>query len=627
MVFAAALALGLVPFLTPLLPAVARYGAPEVRLFTAIFCAVCFCGALSLILGATTIGRDLSEGRLGFYFARPLPAGAIWGGKFLGVWSVVLGSAVLIVLPVGLADVKSPWRGGGGFSFGWGALAGAWAALFLAVAGAALFCLALGNVVSLSVRGKSGWMLGDLVLLVLYAAAVWLILVPLIEIAAWTLLTRAATGLAIGGSIALLASGLAQVAVGRTDSARGARARFVMLWGVLLLPVLGCLAYVRWLVTPSPGDLASAWVDCAAAKTDWVALGGYAPGRANITATFLYDLASGRSVRAALVRNSAIDVAADGTAAAWTRRALFGGESSREVWFCRLDAADLRPRRTPITGRFWNLRLSPGGARLAVEQDNRVAVYDLATGRLLSAAESLDEANNIRIVFRDADHLLIYRMTSPGRGEELRTATVTVSVLDIPARRLSTLARIDGVHRPFTLALDDRRQHVLVWDQEEEAVLWDAASGLRLASLGRLGPDAHHAVFLSDGRTAVAQASGGAGRLRLFSAQGQPDRVYELGPVGFVRIGAEPAPGKLTLAIDPAAQGFWGGANTYLLDLASGELRRIARHSMPTAALLHWRLSVMEPGSEVTRLVQRTGGAFLRLDPGTATAVPFSLKR
>lgn len=59
-----------------------------VRDLAAVTTAVGIALAFALILGATVVVRDLSEHRLGFYFARPLSPGEIWVGKILGAFAL-----------------------------------------------------------------------------------------------------------------------------------------------------------------------------------------------------------------------------------------------------------------------------------------------------------------------------------------------------------------------------------------------------------------------------------------------------------------------------------------------------------------------------------------------------------
>lgn len=49
----------------------------------AVIAAVPSAWAVALLMGGSVIARDLGEGRLGFFYARPVPWWAIGGGKLL----------------------------------------------------------------------------------------------------------------------------------------------------------------------------------------------------------------------------------------------------------------------------------------------------------------------------------------------------------------------------------------------------------------------------------------------------------------------------------------------------------------------------------------------------------------
>src|SRR5262249_60041651 len=104
-------------FLAPLLKAPRSHSAADIRLMAAAFLAVTVAAALSLMLGATAIGSELSGRRLGFYFSRPIGGGAIWAGKLAASWVLVLLVSAIVLLPAVLSDVTGlkemvgPWFG------------------------------------------------------------------------------------------------------------------------------------------------------------------------------------------------------------------------------------------------------------------------------------------------------------------------------------------------------------------------------------------------------------------------------------------------------------------------------------------------------------------------------------
>src|SRR5438105_3374251 len=78
----AAAAAGILPFLIPLLPWV-HSDAATARGVTAFATTLNIGLGFALALGGTVLVRDLADGRISFFFSRPIPAFAIWGGKLL----------------------------------------------------------------------------------------------------------------------------------------------------------------------------------------------------------------------------------------------------------------------------------------------------------------------------------------------------------------------------------------------------------------------------------------------------------------------------------------------------------------------------------------------------------------
>lgn len=67
-----------------------------------------FPAASALAVGGSLIGRDLAERRLSFYFSRPLAAGSLWAGKFLGGAALVVASFVCCILPLARSLAPAP---------------------------------------------------------------------------------------------------------------------------------------------------------------------------------------------------------------------------------------------------------------------------------------------------------------------------------------------------------------------------------------------------------------------------------------------------------------------------------------------------------------------------------------
>nr|MDQ5873061.1 hypothetical protein [Acidobacteriota bacterium] len=101
-VWVAAGVASLIPIVFPLVPGMQGEPAGEVQAITAFALAGAFCAGLAIVLGASVVGRELADRRLGFYFSRPLSAFAIWAGKFFGALLLMFGAAFLVLLPATL---------------------------------------------------------------------------------------------------------------------------------------------------------------------------------------------------------------------------------------------------------------------------------------------------------------------------------------------------------------------------------------------------------------------------------------------------------------------------------------------------------------------------------------------
>jgi hypothetical protein len=231
--FALGLAVGLVPFLWPLN---GFGGRVDREIFAAVTIDSFLLGAAALC-GASVIGRDLAENRLGFYFVRPVPWWSIWGGKMLAAVGLALGSALLVALPVILVD-------------GGAAPVGHPFAIALAVLAAVLF-VAVGHAASVAYRANSPLLILDLVLApVVFGSGLMLVkrLVAQKALAphGWVPFPMSIFVLAGAVSFAFLAAGAVQVRQGRTDPRRGHKALSLTLWLLLGTIVAALFGYGEW---------------------------------------------------------------------------------------------------------------------------------------------------------------------------------------------------------------------------------------------------------------------------------------------------------------------------------------------------------------------------------------------
>ena len=106
-VIISATAFALLALLVPFMPGVQSGERRGALVVTSFILAVNFTAGLAAILGASILGRELSDGRLSFYFSKPMSSNAIWFGKLIAAALLILVCFAIIALPGLLAGMKS----------------------------------------------------------------------------------------------------------------------------------------------------------------------------------------------------------------------------------------------------------------------------------------------------------------------------------------------------------------------------------------------------------------------------------------------------------------------------------------------------------------------------------------
>jgi hypothetical protein len=186
----------------------------------AAICALVFGVVMSLVVGSALVGRELAERRLSFYFARPIGAASIWGGKFLGGLAIVIASQLLVLAPslIGYRIV-----GDDVISI----------AVVLALP---IGLLALGIVAGIAFRSKSLWVGVDLTVLVgtgLLARWTFLILDPRSEFGLSPFFAKISLVGAGVATLILVAASAAAVIAGRCELSRAHRAASLVMLSLL----------------------------------------------------------------------------------------------------------------------------------------------------------------------------------------------------------------------------------------------------------------------------------------------------------------------------------------------------------------------------------------------------------
>ena len=279
----AATAFAVLPFLLATIPAIrGRNGPGDIIATGAGLLAIGFTGGLALILGGSVIGRDLSEGRLSFYFARPVGAASIWFGKVAGAVALIAGVFAIIILPARIAA-------SGAWQHSWGKNA---SLLAVTVVGIAVALFFMAHVIGSFVRSRSAWIGLDFVALCLAALAAFLILRPLLESGAFEASRALAIAIGSGVAIALIGCVAWQLERGRTDRRRSHAALSQFLWAVIGVTLALAGAFVAWMLAAKPGDLKSIEAETQS-RGPWVMVSGEARGRMDYHPAFVYNSETG----------------------------------------------------------------------------------------------------------------------------------------------------------------------------------------------------------------------------------------------------------------------------------------------------------------------------------------------
>ncbi|HSS51321.1 MAG TPA: hypothetical protein VLX28_20450 [Thermoanaerobaculia bacterium] len=607
-----ALILGLVPLAAPLVPGLPAASPAEVRSGVALGLALIISLVLALFLGGSVIARDLGERRLGFYFARPLTGGAIWGGKLAAAAALAAGAGALALLPVlCLGEVPDPggyWGSfvNGGAILGRAGLATVWLVVLVLV-------VLVSHAGSVILRSRSPWLFLDLAALGLTVATGWICLGILARDGAglaasndlrqvvpsrFLLLQYIELAVAAVVILALATAGAAQVSRGRTDLHRGHRILSLVLWGILLPASLALAGYTAWFESPSPRDLVSVDNVMVAPAGPWIALYGQTAHRGGYLPGFLLDAGTGRFVRANFGmpswyrgRPPFVRFAADSRRVAWLQASGDPGwpdELDLMTLDLRRPGASPRPAQLALKTSVSAFALSPDASRVSAVQNRRWIVAEVDSGRLLASAPVPEDYHPQEfLVFTGPGRVRRFTLDaiwSPQRTQEI---LLTVWDLDVASGKVThTDVRETVMGNPLWLVSPTGDHWLLRTGKALQ--LRDGATGKLIAEIG--GKE-DRASFLPDGRIALlARPQDGSDLKILDPATGAELRRFHFPVVRTVLVADQPGPDRLRVVTrGPEGTAPW---QLWTLDLATGEAHpgpRLALTSLPLRRTSGWR--------------------------------------
>ncbi len=608
-----ALALAVLATAMPWLPGLGGHQPGDVRGVAAGSLALLVGLLLAAAFGVGLIGRDLSEGRLGFYFARPVSGVAIWLGKLAAAMVLILGCELIVLLSGVLGGLPRL-----------GQSEDEWIPVVLLTA-APLLVLVLVHGVGVMVRARTAWLALDLVGTAGFVLVSWLSLQPLVDLGADMASAVVAGCLAASLLVALLVAGGLQVAHGRTDMVRSHLVLSLALWSMLAVAGAGAAGYGWWLRSFTAADVEGAWAWSENRDGSWFVVMGTAPGRLGVHRGFLVS-ADGRHELAlptsSSLRYPQFSFSDDGSTAVWV-----GGDGrSGPLVFADLRANPPEPEATTlVVDAPRTLHLTPSGRRLAMVEEGLLTLTSLPEGRLVSSVRLPQDLERAGVFLLDDDHArLVTRLSTDDGTPLLRQADVDLDSGVIVRR--PDIPDIDDELVVYDASMARLAVRPPRWAPEtREAMVFDAMSGLPLRRLDR-EREGTVLGFLSDGRLlAVRDDEECDGVLSLVDlATGDVTEVEVPLPTEgsfFREVGAN--------AMVVATDGSWStGFRLESLDLGTGHRRLVGEGLFPLWGG-DWVFGGGDAGPVLwsraggrTSLLVRRDHELLRWDPQTGELTP-----
>jgi hypothetical protein len=585
-VFAATLLAGLMVF--PLawgVHAGSGFSAAEARDAAAFTLALAWGFGLAAVLGATVIGRDLSEGRLSFYFSRPVSGLALWAGKMGAALTMTLAAMGITLLPatlaggglLRLAPIDNPF-----FLWDWGRdTLSPWVTSLACLLLAALV-LAAAHAVSVMVRSRSPMILLDAVLASVAGVAVVVLYRRLDFWEAYPVFVLLLPVLLLVLLAALLAAGAVQTTAGRSDLKRGHKMLSVTLWAVLFCGLFAGGLYARWYVSVSPTDLKAVAEAVGAPEGPWVSIAGLAEHRGPYAQPgFLLNSQTGAWTRVGWrFWGPSPAFSPDGRYAVWTEWSHTRAGERPELVAADLTGPEPKLVRPQVQlPPRWALRpfFSPDSSGLALLTDDELLLFRLPafeqTGalRLPPPPSHCDASWSGR--FAGNERILLYQRICPGKPGEETPAALKLYAFDTASRKFEVTGSVPSYFgtlfwvspdggRLLTRSGGRGKVGVTLRDGRTGDVVKEIAAGLESA----------WPAFLPDSRIVVVGRTGDETSARLVSGEGDELRNYPLGKgIAAVFVG-QPRSGSLLFLSKPLQEKGWLLAKSMLLDLGTGKM-------------------------------------------------------
>ena len=338
-----------------------------------------------------------------------------------------------------------------------------------------------------------------------------------------------------------------------------------LFWPAAILVTLVTGLYAAWLTTPDLADLDAITMVQEAPNARWALVGGQDDQRRGYDATFAVDRTTGASRRMPTVLWWGTVFSRDGRVMAWLQpEAGALGPAALTLHTRRLDVDDARDEDRGIRATGRGLALSDDGSRAAVVDGGRIAIHDLATGKLLGAAPmpAWNARNAMFFVTPD-----VVRIVQAGASEG---DPVRIHELDLSTRSFrQTGQSVAGLGILRSASGDGS----LLFNGQRHVV--DGRTVATVAMLPEWSAEGQRGRMLHDGSVVRTGRIGGAAHLQIFGRDGTLRHEAALPGAEFAFVSAATSDGKLVVAGSR-----WSGREvtarqTYVVDIASGKIERV----------------------------------------------------
>jgi hypothetical protein len=610
-VAAVAVAAAVIAAAMPLMPGLGNYQPDDVRTVSASTLALAVGWGLALLFGATIIGGDLSEGRFGFYFARPVSGLTVWWGRILAVLTLVLVCEAVVLIPSLFGQISDLTSSN---DWWWPALVGYLVMPFL--------LLLLAHAVSIMARARTAWLFLDLSGAVVFAILAWVSLRPLLVIGTELALWVIAGALIAALLIALSVAGGAGVAIGRVDLPRAHGALSLALWATLAVLTAAITFYSGWLRHFGPADFDDVQVSTLAPDGRWVEAIGRSGRRLDVRRRCLVSITDKRWIPLPGVWGGYpedVFYSADGTTALW--RGPASSDEPRALWWADLGRRDPSARQTNlVVARDALLALSSAGDRLAILEEGTVSFYELEDEQLVTAVRLPEGFDHVTTLFPSEEILRLFVRVGNRDRQSLLIVNVVVSTGEIVPT-----GKVKEVKEKSVLIVDGGLKHMIVWTKSEDGLvsernIYNANDGSFIRKLTSTGLPR----FLQDGRLVMlSEGEEGTSRLVVESVEGDQRAVHSIDGRGQPRLSGEAVPNGVVISRleDPSKR--TQGLRIDVVDVDTGKIRTIGRHLRRAFSWLPWQYGSAgaviwfrdQPGA--SRLFIDQTGALLRWNPDT----------